>query len=243
MFNHNHRLSLYWRLSVVVALLGTSCSGEKATADCFYVEIAPAKFVPVRFPYFKDHDLVIKYNGQVLTYKGPAGVNMAESLMEFDGKLYVLAFDARARRYEDRKDYGPWRWRCFEQDGDGFKEIPAADFPRSIAIINIWRPDGFRNHTSRRYRTGTKDGTIDQIDLVRSLDTENVHFANSDTAWLWFMLEVNNDFDAISGGGPRDTVRYDSSDRTFVRQFKAKYMPMQLTHVELRPVPKGECDF
>ena len=48
-----------------------------------------------------------------------------------------------------------------------------------------------------------QDGTIDQVDLVRSLDTENLYFANCEIAWLWFMLEVNNDFNAIIGGGPR----------------------------------------
>jgi hypothetical protein len=232
-----------WLLSVATVLLLTGCSPGKAASDYFYVEIAPTKFVPVRFPYFNSDDLVIKYNGNVVTYKGPPGVNMPESLMEYDGKLYVLAFDASARRYEDRKTRGPWRWRCFEQDGKGFKEIPASTFPRSIAIINIWRPNGFRSHTSRRFSTGTNGEKIDQIDLVRSLDTENLYFANSEIAWLWFMLEVNNDFDAISGGGPTNTVRYNSSDRKFVREFKAKYKPVQLTKVELKPVPRKEQDF
>ncbi len=243
MFSHGRETLSCWLFSVVVAVFLAGCSQDKATGDCFYVEIAPAKFVPVRFPYFKDHDLVIKYNGNVVTYKSPPGVNMPESLMEYNGKLYVLAFDTSARRYEDRKKYGPWRWRCFEQDGKGFKEIPASSFPRSIALINIWRPNGFRGHVSRRFSTGTNGEKIDQIDLVRSLDTENLYFANCEIAWLWFMLEVNNDFNAIVGGGPRDTVRYNPSDRSFVREFKAKYKPTQLTTVELKPVPRKDRRF
>lgn len=231
-------------MSIATALLLSGCSPGKATSDYFYVEIAPAKFVPVRFPYFRDHDLVIKYNGSVVTYKNPSfGVNMPESLMEYNGKLYVLAFDTSARRYEDRKQFGPWRWRCFEQDGKGFKEIPASSFPRSIALINIWRPNGFRSHVSRRFSTGMHGEKIDHIDLVRSLDTEAPYFADCEIAWLWFMIEVNNDFNAITGGGPLDTVRYNPSDRSFVREFKAKYKPVQLTTIELKPVPRKEWDF
>ena len=232
-----------WLLVVAAALLASGCSPERALSDWFYVEIAPAKYVPVRFPFFKDHDLVIKYKGNVVVFEAPHGVNMPESLMEHEGRLYVLAFDTSARRYEERETRGPWRWRCFEQEGNRFKEIPASTFPRSIAIINIWRPDGFRGHVSRRFRTGIHGERIDQIDLARTLDTEKPYFANCEIAWLWFMLEVSNDFSSVIGGGPVDLVRYNPSDRSFVRNFKAKYRPVQLTTIELKPVPRTEQNF
>jgi hypothetical protein len=208
-----------------------------------YVEVAPGKFLPVKFSSYITTDLVIKYEGKIVKYEGPAGVNAPEALMEYNKKLYVLALDASAQSLKECQERGPWRWRCFEQDGLGFKEIPAASYPRSIATINIWRPDGFQGKISRRFRRGTHGEKIDQLAFAKSFDTEDLYFADCEIAWLWYMLEVVNDFGAVTGGMGLSDMRYDSQDRTFIRNFKAKYKPVQLTTMELTPVPKEEIDF
>jgi hypothetical protein len=197
----------------------------------------------VKFPSLATSDLVIKHEGQIVTFKGPAGVNAPEALMEHDGKLYVLAFDASSSGIQEKRTKGPWRWRSFEQDGAAFKEIPATNYPRSIATINIWRPTGFQGHVSRRYCSGVQGEKIDKLVFARTFDTEDGYFANSEIAWMWFMLEVRNDFGVVDGSGLQEDVRYHGRDRTFIREFKAKYKPVQLTTIELTPVPKNLCDF
>jgi hypothetical protein len=164
--------------------------------------------------------LKINYQGQLVTYIDPPGLNRPRSLMEHEGKLYVLALDATAR---SRKD---WRWRAFRQEGNSFKEIDAKDFPRSIAILNIWRPND-----PQRYATGN-EGQLDYLAMGLKLNPEDKYFANSDQARLWFMLEVENSIWAAYGG------KYSSTDHTLVRQYIAKYKPVRLTSMEMRPVSK-----
>jgi hypothetical protein len=230
--------------TVIVASILFCCGCSNGGFSPYqYVEIAPGKYVPVKFPSIMTSDLVIKYEGNVVKFDGPAGVNPPESLMEYKGKLYVLAFDASARSLNECRERGPWRWRCFEQDGTGFKEIPASSYPRSIATINIWRPGGFQGTTSRRFRWGMHGEKIDQLAFARSFDTENLYFPNCEIAWLWFMLEVDNDLKAVTGVMGVSKIRYDSQDRTFVRNFKQKYNPVQLTTMELTPVPREKIDF
>jgi hypothetical protein len=197
----------------------------------------------VKFCPYTTTDLVIKYEGKIVKYDGPVGVNAPEALMEYNGKLYVLALDASAQSLKECKKRGPWRMRCFEQEGLGFKEIPATNYPRSIATINIWRPDGFQGKISRRYQSGMHGEKIDQLAFAKNFDTEDLYFANCEIAWLWFMLEVVNDFGAVTGSMNLSGIRYDSQDRTFIRNFKAKYKPVQLTTMELTPVPKEKRDF
>ncbi len=209
----------------LASLFGVSCSGNGA-GQCSLVEIAPDKWVPVKRSKFFPGNLKVKYGGQVVQYKSQPGLNAPRSLMEFEGKLYLLAFDPIGKRAKD------WRWRCFRQKEKTFEEIPVADYPKSVAIINLWFP-GDR----RRYSSAKKWHDVDELVLARECDPENIYFANSDMARLWYMLEVVNDFEQAYGGS------YSSSDLTFVRQFKAKYKPVRLTSMEMKPAPKKECDF
>ncbi len=232
-------------LCAVLASCLVFCCGCSSDGDSpyQYVEIAPGKYVPVKFSSYITTDLVIKYEGKIVKYEGPAGVNAPEALMEYNGKLFVLALDASAQTLKECQERGPWRWRCFEQEGLGFKEIPAASYPRSIATINIWRPDGFQGKISRRYQSGMHAEKIDQLAFAKNFDTEDLYFADCEIAWLWFMLEVTNDISAVTGGMGLSDIRYDSQNRTFIRNFKAKYKPVQLTTMELTPVPKEKIDF
>ncbi len=222
-------MSNNFRWALPIGLLALCCClscNKISSGQYYYVEVAPAKFVPLRFPRLLPENMVIKYGGRIVTFECLPGLNPPDSLMEFGGKLYVLAFDASGKRAKD------WRWRCFEQDGDHFKEIPASSYPRSIAILNLWRPGD-----PRRYSTGMEGERLDQLVLARECDIESRYFSNTDQARMWFMLEVENSYEAAYGR------KYDTEDRSFIRQFKAKYNPVHLTSMEMKPVPKKERDF
>ena len=127
---------------VASVVLFTGCY-EGDIGGWLYVEVAPAKFIPVKFSKMLPRNLVVNYSNQVVVFKTPVGPNAPQSLMEYQGKLYVLAFDASP------KQVAKWRWRCYRQEGDRFQEIPDRDFPRSIAILNLWHPND-----PSRYATG-----------------------------------------------------------------------------------------
>ncbi len=209
----------------LAAAFCASCSGG-GSKQYYLAEIAPDKWVPVKRSKFFHGDLKVKYGGRVVQYKSQPGLNAPRSLMEFEGKLYLLAFDPIGKRAKE------WRWRCFRQEGTTFKEIPVGDYPKSVAIINLWFPDD-----PRRYSSAKKANDIDQLVLARECDPENIYFANSDTARLWYMLAVTNDFEQAYGGS------YSSSDLTFVREYRAKHRPVRLTSMEMKPALKEDRDF
>ena len=206
-------------------LLVSSCSADPSVG-CFYVEVSPGKMVPVKFDSkFRTH-MKIRYEGKTVVFELPWGLNSAQSLMEFEGKLYVLSLDATS------SDRSEWRYRCFRQDGEKFSEIDAKEFPRSIAIFNIWRP-GDRS----RYSTGIGGITIDAIKINQMLDPEDPYFVNSYQARLWHMLEVTNSLHRAE----RDFGGDDG--KKFLHEYIAKYKPVHLTSMELKPVPKEESKF
>jgi hypothetical protein len=214
-------------LSLLLALGVTGGCSQDPSIGCFYVEIAPAKFVPVRFNEKHGSDMFIRYENQTVVFKLPRGLNSPRTLMEHEGRLYVMALDASGPGVD------VWRYRFWRQKGQGFGEIEAKDFPRSIAIFNIWRP-GDRN----RYATGmTQADKLDFVILGRELDPENGYFVNSYQARLWWMLENQNSL------GLAERTFGGEEGRKFLREYIAKYQPVKLTSMEPTPVPKGECDF
>lgn len=157
----------------------SACSGGDIDG-CYSLEIAPGKFVPVKFSKWFPRQMTILYSNTVVKWEGYVELNRPQTLMEFDGKLYLLALEAKRDRPRSE-----WLYRCYRQEGKTFKEIPAKDFPRSIAILNIWRP-GFPG----RYSTGMEGTMIDHAKLGRELDPEDKYFVNSYQSRLWYMLEV-----------------------------------------------------
>jgi hypothetical protein len=223
----NLKLSSVIRLvSLLLALGVTGGCSQDPSIGCFQVEIAPAKFVPVRFNRKHGTDMFIRYEDQTVVFKLPYGPNSPRTLMEHEGRLYVMALDASGPGVDD------WRYRCWRQLGQGFEEIEAKDFPRSIAIFNIWRP-GDRN----RYATGIHGIKLDFAALGRELDPENGYFVNSYQARLWWMLENKNSL------GWAERTFGGEEGRKFLHEYIAKYQPVKLTSMEPPPVPEGECDF
>lgn len=212
---------------VALTAMATGCSKNGASGH-YYIEIAPAKFAAAKFSELYSRDLVLKYGDKIVHYEGHVEANPPECLMEYEGKLYLLAFQAIPNR--PRKE---WRWLCFQQDGDRFKEIQAKDFPRRVAILNIWRPGD-----PSRYATGMKaEDKIDFLVQSRELDPENKYFVNSDQARLWYMLEIENNLEKA------EREFYGEQAKTFLQEYIAKYNPVRLTSMELKPVPKDECNF
>ena len=171
--------------------------------------------------------MTILYGNTVVKYEGYIELNSPETLMEFDGKLHLLALHAGRKRPRTE-----WLYRCFRQDGNTFKEIPAREFPRSIAIFNLWRPGD-----PRRYSTGVDGETIDAARENRELNPDDKYFANSYQARLWYMLEVENNLHRAEWG-------YSTEEAPkFLREYIAKYKPVRLTSMEMKRLPKSQCKF
>jgi hypothetical protein len=169
-------------LSLLMLCFLSACSGQQDLDGCYAVEIAPGKFVPVKLSKWFPRGMTILYSNTVVKFEPPIQLKRPPTLMEFDGKLYVLALHA-----EPKMPRNKWHYRSFRQDGNTFKEIPIKDFPRSIAIFNVWRPRD-------RYSTGMEGEKIDAARLGRELNPDDKYFANSYQARLWYMLEVENNF-------------------------------------------------
>ena len=206
-----------------------SCSCRSLSWDYYYVEIAPGQFVPVKFhKHFKGY-MEIKYKEIIVAHANPPELNKPECLMEYDGKLYILSFYAYDRHLKD------WRWIAFKQDGNKFKEIPLSEFPRSVALLNLWYPDeknGGYSRKHRRYFIGVDGETVDQLSLIRDFDVTSKYFTNNDTVRLWYCLEIANDW----GRAQRD------SD-VDVKAYIEKYKPVRMTSMEMKPVPAQDRDF
>ncbi|HAV62151.1 MAG TPA: hypothetical protein DCY13_07275 [Verrucomicrobiales bacterium] len=219
--------------ALLMVLGFTSGCSKDPSIGCYYVEIAPEKFVPVQFNRDYRTDMFIEYEGRTVVFKLPGRYpdepNSASTLMEYEGRLYVIALDA-SKPGRDAYYYRFWR-----QKDQTFEEIEAKEFPRSIAILNIWRPGRF---TQLRYSTGmTEDDKIDQVALIRNLDPEDKYFLNSYQARLWYMLENRNSL----GWAEREFSWEEAS--MFLHEYIERYQPVKLSSMEMRPVPEGECDF
>lgn len=78
---------------------------------------------------------------------------------------------------------------------------------------------------------------IDETVLNCELDPENKYFVNSYQARLWFMLEIENNLEKA------EREFFGEQAKTFLLEYIAKYNPVRLTSMELKPVPKDECNF
>lgn len=220
-----HRNPVSLLLLIALCVL-PACSGDEPHG-WYSVEIAPGKFVPVSFSSWTHGGMTVQYSNQVVKWVGSLKLNPPRTLMEFEGKLYMVALKAEREKFASE-----WYYCFFVQEGNGFKEIPAKDFPRSVAIFNLWRP-GDRS----RYATGIGGVTIDYSKLGRELNPEDDHFVNSYQARLWYMLEkeislyqAEREFGGEEG-------------KKFLRDYIVKYKPVRLTSMEMKPVTKGKTKF
>ena len=149
-------------------------------------------------PAFYQRDttyLSISWQGREVLW---VGLGVPICLRSRNNLLYLVVFDRES-------DAGRIRFRYFRQDHGVMAEMAATDFPKEIAVQNLWlkKENGFR------------DGTpINEVEIAKSLDPENIDFQQSLTAKIWMQLETGKEFYEI-----KDTP----ADAGFLKEFKEKY--------------------
>lgn len=252
-------------------IAGTGCGGNQ-DATFQYIEIAQGKFVVAKFPASKPKDMFVKFRGEIVRFSSPSGVDRAQSLLEHDGVLYVLAPAHSVPGHRER-----WSMRSFKQVGKSFKEIPAAEYPRRIATINIWRaneerklmrprqwakryilsseliPEGkwTRDASGRLHYTGMGEAVMTHQDVSGRHENGRALYADQkilatklDTEDLDFVFsDIALLWFMLEIENSFASSRYPWGDIAFLREFKAKYNPVVLSGADPGEVPESERDF
>jgi hypothetical protein len=101
----------------------------------------------------------------------------------------------------DMRNIG-FRFYTFAENGRA-REIPAADFPKRLAIQNLWLSKA----------NGTRDGRpVNEYEIAAALDPGSIDFPRSLTAKLWLCLDQG-----LPYGG-------DEVDPVFLGEYKKKYL-------------------
>lgn len=101
-------------------------------------------------------------------------------LLQFDGKTPVLVIFDR----ESSERIQDWGLRYFRFDGKWI-ELPLKQFPRRLAMQNLWLT----------HHDGWVDGVeIDEYEIVKKCDPDNVHFQRSLMATLWFCIATGKSY-------------------------------------------------
>ncbi|MGV3662437.1 MAG: hypothetical protein ACO1TE_19795 [Prosthecobacter sp.] len=119
-------------------------------------------------------------------------------LLQFDGATpLVVAFD---RESDDLTRRG---LRYFRRADGTWKELPLNQFPRRLAHQNLWL----------HHHHGWVDGVeLDEYDIVKRHDPEDVHFRRSLMAKVWFCIATGKTYEE---SGKKDITA------EFLREFKA----------------------
>jgi hypothetical protein len=119
-------------------------------------------------------------------------------LLQFDDKTPVLVIFDR----ESSERIQDWGLRYFRFD-EKWIELPLKQFPRHLAMQNLWLT----------HHDGWVDGVeIDEYEIVKKCDPDNVHFQRSLMATLWLCIATGKSYDEAG-----------TSEKTaeFLRGFKA----------------------
>lgn len=118
-------------------------------------------------------------------------------LLQFDGGTPVIVIFDR----ESSEKLQDWGLRYFRFDGKWI-ELPMKQFPRRLAMQNLWLT----------HHDGWVDGVeIDEYEVVKKCDPDNVHFQRSLMATFWF---------CIATGKTYDEARRSEITAEFLRSFK-----------------------
>jgi len=117
--------------------------------------------------YQKDtYYLRIPWHGENILWVG-LGVPIA--VREYKGHLYMIVFDRET-------EYRKIRFRYYRQADNTFLEIAADEYPREIAVQNLWLGDQYAK------------------EAVMKLDPDDTHFQRSLTAKIWRQLETHREY-------------------------------------------------
>jgi formylglycine-generating enzyme required for sulfatase activity len=207
------------------ACLAVSACGERSFHEV-EVEVAPGKFVTTKRrgkslddePSFRERlklfrqsekrwgkewfELLIPWEGRSVRW---IDVGSPCTLREFENRLYVISFDW--------SDFPP-RYRFYRQQGETFVEISPAEFPKQVAVENIFTA------ASRYMRSPEGEIEQDEVKLARELNPTDRDFANTHTAEIWYLLMTG-----------RQPGQFDAPDRATLEEFIRRYTPIRLTQV------------
>lgn len=107
------------------------------------------------------------------------GLGVPITLRVWKDCLYLIAFDRET-------DFGHIRFRYYRQNDKTFMEIPADQFPKSIATQNLWlkKDNGTRNDGS----------TVNEIEIAKEMNPADHDFQDSLTAKLWYQCETGKEY-------------------------------------------------
>jgi hypothetical protein len=149
-------------------------------------------------------ELTIPWKSTTVRWKSS---DIPVSLREFEGSLYLIAFD----RSQDEA-----RLRYYAEKENTFEEIEPADYPKRIATQNLW----FQNT-----RRGAGDRRIDPVDLAVKLDPDDIYFAGTLTATIWCELSTGKPYETAEGLASEARSK-------IVREYSEKYSPIKLTQID-----------
>ena len=106
------------------------------------------------------------------------GLGIPISIRAHKDLLYMIVFDRDS-------DFKKIRFRYFTQNHNVLSEIDPEDYPKEIATQNLWlrKENGFRNGKP-----------INEIEVTKSLNPEDIDFQSSLTAKIWNQLEKKKEF-------------------------------------------------
>jgi hypothetical protein len=118
--------------------------------------------------------------------------------------LYLVVFDRET-------DFSKIRFSYFKQHFSTLEEIRPSEFPKSLAIQNLWlrKENGF----------GADGKPVNEIEIAKNLDPENLYFPSSLTAKMWMQLEAGKEYYEIQN---------ESIPKDFLKQYLQKYNPPKL---------------
>lgn len=136
------------------------------------VEVTPGKFVPlekwdwtVDDPKNVSQDektrIRIEFDDTAVVWEG---VEIPVCMREHDGSFYMIGYDRETGRRQGTQQQ---RYTYYRAAGNRLQKIAASDFPRSIAIQNLW----IKNTNLLR--------------VTRELDISDPWFGHSVTAQVW----------------------------------------------------------
>ena len=199
-------------LAVVSVITMVSACGSRAgyvpPAKKEEVEISPGVFIVLHKSDWTVDDpgntsgeeqtrLKIPYRGEVIHWEG---VDIPVVLREHEQRLYMIGYDRETGRRSAEKQGKDWHERhCYyRQDDERLIEISPDEFPKEIAIQNMWLQDV-------------------ELQEVLELNTASIGFRLSSTAYIWEEL--------MTGKTSRDSVDKHLLDE-YIRLYKPVNLTM-----------------
>lgn len=160
--------------------------------------------LPTQEPAFYQRNttyLSIPWQGHQVLW---VGLGVPICLRSHGNQLYLIVFDRES-------DFKQIRFRYFRQDHGVMAEIVPKDFPKEIAVQNLWleKESGFR------------DGKpINEIEIAKNLDPASIDFQESLTAKIWAHLESGKEYYEI-----KDTPVAASFLKDYGEKYRVKKLP------------------